>query len=893
MGRIRDTQDVPATGETPETLASPGVEMQGIVKRRRRLGFLLPVFILLLGGLAAAIAVGLSTAPAFTAGALSQALGRRVELGKIDVRPGFGLEVEVVDVRVYAGPEPREGELPVVEARRALGHQSWLRLLIGQFVPLEWELDEPIVRVSLEGPQAAPPSFPLNALVVRDARVEIQTGSLGVLELDSLNLEARKRTLLAGVTGKLSTRVRGMGTSLGRIDASFDWVSEQISVSGTLAGLALSRIPRVVPVIQSAKLAGQASGQVDITLRRDSIRASFDLGFKDFSVLLEGFEEPLQPQVARVNLGVEWSADVWTVQTRPLKLDQVELQATARLDTRPGGRLHAELTAGPMQAGKATAGQLTALSFMGLRYASWHNFDRDLEVGTFVDTRFTLDIDPADLMSTLSYKRGPEKGELFLHTRLVDGLYRLKNGEALEDMAGVLELQDDRLVIRELKMRRGDATLPAIDVDLDGFAHFLALPPEGRKITTGPNVELTGLGPAFRALSHADDKKGLQREFSLGFSDLQILYPGFILPVHGARGRMRFPEGRFVIDETRAYIGGGAATLDVNWTLVPSTLVVGIRYLDDGDVSQRRDSGATWLSGDIALERVPLGSWTLEGVRSHVETKGGVMEFQRVEAGFDGGRFRANGSVDIGKVGHAPLRFEISWDDSDAGAVMRGMGFENMKVTGKSKASGELAGRLDPNASFVRTCDLSLGIELRGGELENVPAALQLARLPSLQGIRGLFGRPLPYDTISTELELHKGKLQIEELAIQSPDIRVLANGDVDLNTPDREADMLVALLFLRTLDGVIGSVPFVGKWVLGEDRSLLTMGFRMRGPVGSPSFTPEAPATFKNVLNRLRRFIPGLSPSDPLPEPEPPSGANLSGALPDSSSMRGDADPQ
>lgn len=880
-----------------ETLASPGAEMQRKVKRRRRLGFLLPIFILLLAGLAVAIGVGLSTAPSVTAGALSQALGRRVELGKIDVRPGIEIDVEVEDVRVYSGPEPREGELPLIEARRALGHQSWLRLLIGQFVPLEWELDEPVVRVTLEGgPKGETPSFPLHALVARNARVEIQTGSFGTFELTELNLEARRRTLLAGITGRLATKVKGMGTSLGRIDASFDVVSDQISVSGTLAGLALSRIPRVVPALESVKLTGYAGGQVDISLRRDAIRSSFDLGLKDFSLALEDFEGPVKPQAAHVNLGVEWRAGVWTVSTRPLQVDEIDIEATARIDTNPGGRVRAELTAGPMQAGKATTGKLTALSFMGLRYATWRSFDHELEVGTFVDTKFTLDVAPDDLMPTLAYKRGPTKGELFLHTRLVDGLYRLKSGEALEDMTGVLELQDNALVIRDLKMRRGEARLPAIDIHLDGFSRFLTLPAEARRVTLGPTTDLTGIGPAFRALSHSDEKKETpQREFSVAFNDLQILYPGFILPVHGARGRMRFPEGRFVIDETRAYIGGGAANLDVDWSFAASTLKVGIRYLGD-EFSERRDTGATWLSGDIQVERVPLGSWKLDDVRTRVEAKAGVLEFQRVEAGFDGGKFRANGSVDISKVGSAPLRFEIAWDGSDALGLMRGLGFENTKVTGTSKASGELSGRLDPDAQFTRACDLSLGLELRDGRLENVPAALQLARLPSLQGIRGLFGRPLPYDTISTEIELHQGKLKIEELAIQSPDIRVLANGDIDLNTPQRETDMLVALLFLRTLDGVIKYVPYLGDMILGNDKSLISVGFRMHGPVTSPSFTPAAPALFKNVVNRLRSFIPGLRPSEPEPEREPPQEAGgQQGGLPEAASPSplGDADRQ
>ena len=41
--------------------------------------------------------------------------------------------------------------IPTLELRHARGRQSWPRLLAGQFVPLEWTLEEPLLRLPAQG----------------------------------------------------------------------------------------------------------------------------------------------------------------------------------------------------------------------------------------------------------------------------------------------------------------------------------------------------------------------------------------------------------------------------------------------------------------------------------------------------------------------------------------------------------------------------------------------------------------------------------------------------------------------------------------------------------------------------------------------------------------------
>ena len=146
-------------------------------RRKRRWQLLAAVSLLLLvlalGALAAAYR---ASAPSFIAGALSSYLGRRVEIGALEFHPGQALVVELSQVRVYEGPEA-EG-LPMLELPHATGTQAWARLLVGQVIPLKWEIESPVLRTNLGSgdgdTELALPRVPPLDLVVRNASLVLR-----------------------------------------------------------------------------------------------------------------------------------------------------------------------------------------------------------------------------------------------------------------------------------------------------------------------------------------------------------------------------------------------------------------------------------------------------------------------------------------------------------------------------------------------------------------------------------------------------------------------------------------------------------------------------------------------------------------------------------------------
>src|SRR5262249_54777707 len=134
-------------------------------------------------------------------------------------------------------------------------------------------------------------------------------------------------------------------------------------------------------------------------------------------------------------------------------------------------------------------------------------------------------------------------------------------------------------------------------------------------------------------------------------------------------------------------------------------------------------------------------------------------------------------------------------------------------------------------------------LELRDGHIGGLPSLVAIARLPSLSGApRALLGRPLDYRIASGRLSIADGVLTLSEAKLDGPDLRLIADGEIQLRDPQQSRDVLITFFFLRTIDELIGKLPFVGRFVLGKDESLLGASFRVEGPRDHARVTPVPP---------------------------------------------------
>jgi uncharacterized protein YhdP len=231
----------------------------------------------------------------------------------------------------------------------------------------------------------------------------------------------------------------------------------------------------------------------------------------------------------------------------------------------------------------------------------------------------------------------------------------------------------------------------------------------------------------------------------------------------------------------------------------------------------------------------------LRALSGRLSAQGSNVDLADVSAKLAGGRLTAAGQLSLAQADAAPVALAIDLREADVAEVARLLSFGEDTITGHGEVRGPIRGKLDPRAEFLPGADMELDFALHDGVLPHLPELLQLARLPSLEGILGLFGRAMPYRTMDGTVTIRDRVLRTERFALLGPELRILAAGDVDLKSPEKTTDLVVALLFVQTLDRVIQRVPVLGSWVLGKDQNLLAVSLRVQGPWADPQVRPMA----------------------------------------------------
>jgi hypothetical protein len=538
----------------------------------------------------------------------------------------------------------------------------------------------------------------------------------------------------------------------------------------------------------------------------------------------------------------------------PLQLDDLQVSGDLRIGTGPGGRVQGWLAVDRFEFG-GPPGRLQALRLGGLRFQSWANVDRKTEAGWVQDLRVEIDVPRRELGDAIAFRRRLGADEFRLHAAIRDTVFRPRpDSTPLEEINGNAVIEGNLLRIEDLTMSRNGKPLPKIDVRLDGMHRLAHLPMAERKVPEGPGVPIPGLGPAFASFGTRDPDRPPPR---VHLSDFYIGYPGFLLALRDAEVWLSFPENRVKVDLARGVFGGVPAEISGFWDHEADAIHARITY---GDEVAKPRSGEPegWAEGKFQIETFYLGDWRLEGTHGRLRALGAQVSSGDIRARLYQGSLTAEGSISLAEPDAAPFNLELITVGARGTELGPVLGLEEGTITGVASAEGRLAGRLSPEREFLEDAVIELEVSLRDGTLGNTPPTLTLARLASPLGWTGLFGRRLPYDSITLSLAIEQGRFHTENFALEGPEVRVLAAGDIDLLSEDLETDMVVALLFLQSVDTIVEKVPLVGRWVLGKDRSLLAAYFKLEGPWDDPDGTYVAPQSLRTATGWAGRVIGG-----------------------------------
>ena len=808
----------------------------------------------------------------FVAGALTKLLGRHVEIGKVQLHFGRRLEVELEQVRI-ADPTSADAP-PALEVAHARGVQAWPRLLAGQYLPLDWTLEAPLLRIhtSTAPTDFDPALLPRLGLVVQDGRVELTTASGERWSLERLQLDARRAGFGTRIEGDASARVSRGEKPVSELALRFAATRTGADLRGTFASLDLTTLPKTLVTPR-----GRAEGGFDLSLDAAGVKGRVQARVDRFELVIPKYMGPIAPRSAQAVADVDWRGNSLALQLHPVALDDLVASGSVKLGAGPNGRLTADLKLLPFEPGRQD--RVNGLNFLSQRFKSWAKVRSRIEAGIAEDIHLAVDVPTATFRESLSYDTPMAANAFVLELRVRNGTYRPKPDESpLREMQGELEIRGNVMDIRRLRMTHDGAALPEINVHLDGMHRLVHLPDEEDHVVGGPGVELAGLAPMAAALRAGDSVA--KQPTVLHFDDLALRMPQLMLPVRQASGELRFPNGGILANPVHGTLGGAPADWSVNWDRAADKVDARIRYLE-GAAPGGPITGPRWLSARILYENLDLPGWPIEGLRARLTAERAQVTLTQIKAQLAGGAVEASGHLGLEQPDRAPFDLDLGVSEFDPAAMCATFGLPDQSVTGRGYVKLKLAGALRPGGDFSTEGTLGGKLILRDGTVDRLPTLVALARATSLRGVTGLLGKPLPYKTLEMDLSLADGKLGVAEGKLLGPELRVLGSGELDVGTPERKYDLVIALLFLQTLDRALEQVPIVRNVMLGDDKNLIAVYLRVQGPKDNLTVTPMPPAAVSSVVGfasnavlegvkSLERLIP-ISRGNPKPEESNP----------------------
>ena len=423
-----------------------------------------------------------------------------------------------------------------------------------------------------------------------------------------------------------------------------------------------------------------------------------------------------------------------------------------------------------------------------------------------------------------------------LSLEVADLALRLEDGHRLTDVGGRLAWRGDRLEIRELSGRLDGDPTDELDVDLDGIAALA----QARSAEEGLGTAAEAL-PGRRPLARILGQPPGQTDPGWKQLTLEIDWLAHALllwPIREARAVATPRVGGFHVVLERARWGGvdlhgEGDVFDGPPDRIAVSLAASGGAGSSAPAAQPSGDAArqSWARGRYELELVPRGDDRVRSAAGYFRAGGShVRLFESEVALTPGGRLRGEADFELSRDDDVPYTTRFTFDEATMSDLMALLGRPDPAFRGRVEGSGELVGRLAPGSSPLAGARGTAQAEARDGEVPTrVPLFLYLASASA--GLNPFASRDrIPFRKLKGNFVLADDRVSTENLLLKGPDMRIAMSGSLGVFAPNR-VDGVIGVAVQGNVTRTIGAIPIVNYLVLGKDKSLVSLWFRLEGP--------------------------------------------------------------
>lgn len=809
---------------------------------------------------------------------LSEALGSPVEVGSVQLTLGVGIHLEARDMRLWPGTKG-----PALEVERVAVGLEPFSLLTGTLRPRQMVLED--ARFDIErdaggtwsdpfgfanrprdrgaGEPTEPLLRPLRAvdgairflldrpyladsLRVRNAVVSLRMargpGGSPPLAL-SLDIDegSLRHSRLRGdarleLSGRLHDTVRDLGPVTWRaVRDRHGGIESELELGGLDAE---SFQDALRTWDDRALLGGRVHGTVAIESRPGGHTAfDADLAIDTFNARLRDEESELgtlSADRADLDLELEVAADSLTVQQLRVRAGELGVELSGRIGrplsvtsaARLGvslyeielGKLRRLLEWLPVRQREPLEGTVTAV-----------------ESGRLVrfETRGAASL--GAWQEFFSGSRAPLSMGLEGRLEVADVVARIGESDRIERLGLEARWSGDQLEVADARGTLNESPLPAMHLSLDGLSHLIAAAPERRQIRAGalplPGVEL------LREVLSPDDTPDEELTSAVMSVDVDVLeHPIFVWPLERLHAIVETDREGARVSLSEGTWAGVPISGEAAWRFEPDpelrfTLVAG----PPEETGAPSLSDSSWARGSFVVGPVRTERWRHAGATGTFRARAGTVRLENLEVALDpNGLLRGNVSLDLSRQHAVPYQANLSLIGGDVSAIGRQLGLSPGLATGFLSAWTSVDGTLRRDAHFADLSGL-VEVEATQGRIWRKIPAIAAVALASSQLDSFSARDSVRYESVKTLLELDEGRMHTDSFWLDGPDLRVFAEGQVDLVSPTHKVDADLAIFLFRQLDRALDKIPILNVLLLGTKENLVAAHFKLSGPWSDP----------------------------------------------------------